>query len=158
MGKNIFLLSDKTRQIVNIALSVIAIAVVVYYSLCTGSCAYLKGDIFSVDLKYVGIAFMVVIIICNVTRKDFILLLLLSAGIGGEIYLIGFQVVHDTYCPFCLAFGATIVLQFILNFEWSKRWYVLASVIAGLVFYLLFFNGATVPAYNYSFLICCTFS
>jgi len=50
------------KYLLNIILAVAAAGIMVFYSFCTTSCAYLKGDLLGLDLKYVGILFMMIII------------------------------------------------------------------------------------------------
>ena len=47
------------KYILTIVLALIAMGIEFYYSICAGSCSYLKGDIFGIGLQYIGIAFMV---------------------------------------------------------------------------------------------------
>lgn len=143
-------MSNKTRHIINIALSLIGIGIVLFYSYCGGACSYLKGGIFGIDLKYAGIFYMIFFIIMNILKRDFFVLLSVSIALGIEFYLIGFQVVYQTYCPFCIAFGIIVICQFILNIDWSKKWYMFSCVIIGLLFFLLFFKGSVVPTYDFS--------
>ena len=109
------------RYVVNIILLLAGVGVVIFYTLCGDTCTYLQGGVFGIDLQYLGIAYVVILIVFNVLKKDLIILLLLSAGIGVEFFLIGYQVVHNTYCPYCLVFAAIIFIQFLLNMDWSKK-------------------------------------
>lgn len=97
------------KYVVNIVLSLVAVAVEVYYSICGGACSYLSGNLFGIDLQYIGIAFMALIILLSILKKDLMLVIALSAGVGVEVYLVGFQTWYDTYCPYCLAFGGVVV-------------------------------------------------
>ena len=63
---------------------------------------------------------MGMLILLNLLRKELILLLLLSFGVGAEIYLIGFQITNEVYCYYCLAFEAIIALLFLLNLKMSQ--------------------------------------
>ena len=53
----------KYRNIITIALSLIGIVLMAYYDYCDTECSYLRGDLLGIDLKWVGIAYMAVIII-----------------------------------------------------------------------------------------------
>ena len=64
---------------------------------------------------------MVVVIVLSIIKKDLLLLVLLSAGVGVEIYLVGFQIWHNTYCVYCLLFGGVLVVQFFINLDWKKK-------------------------------------
>lgn len=50
------------RNILTIALSLIGIGLMAYYDYCDTTCSYLKGDIFGIDLKWVGIFYVSVVI------------------------------------------------------------------------------------------------
>jgi hypothetical protein len=137
------------KQLVNIALSVIGIGVVLFYSLCVGACSYLKGTIFTTDLKHVGILYMVAFIIANILKRDLLILLLASSALGIEFYLIGFQVRYWTFCDFSLSFGAIVIAQFILSFDRSRKWYMVFGAIAGLLFFFFFFKGSVLPTFDF---------
>ncbi len=140
-------LLSRKRRFLTILLALIGIAVTVAYALCLGACSYLKGDILGIDLKYLGIFYMAVVLLLAWFRKTFLCLLLLAFGVGGEIFLIGYQVHTGIYCPFCLAFGATILLAFAANFERSRKALAALAAAAGLLFFLLFFSGSATPVY-----------
>ena len=114
-------MSNRTVHIINIVLSVIAIGIIVFYDICGGTCSYLKGAIFGIDLKYAGILYMIALIALNLLKWDFLVLLFVSIALGIEVYLIGFQISYRTFCPFCFAFGIIVISQFIFNFKWSKK-------------------------------------
>jgi hypothetical protein len=136
------------KHIINIALSVIGIGIILFYNICGGTCSYLRGGIFGIDLKYAGILYMIVFIVLNMLKWDFLVLLSASIALGIEAYLIGFQVSYRTFCPFCLAFGIIVVSQYILNFKWSEKWYMISCIIIGLLFFVFFFKGSVVPTYD----------
>lgn len=137
----------------NVIFSLIGMGIPFLYSFCEGSCAYLKGSIFSIDLKYAGIFYMGLLMLSSLMRKSFIVLLLLSLGLGAEIYLVAFQIKHLTACYFCLAFGAVIAILFLLNFDSSKKVLITSSVIVGFILFSLFFQGAVTPLYAEEILI-----
>jgi hypothetical protein len=141
-------MSDKTIHLINIVLSVIAIAIVVFYDICGGTCSYLKGAIFGIDLKYAGILYMIAFIAMNILKWDFVILPSVSIALGIEAYLIGFQIAYRTFCPFCFAFGVIVIGQFILNFKWSKKWHVISGIIIGLLFFVFLFKGSVIPTYD----------
>ncbi len=140
------------RYIVNIVLACIAITLEVYYSICAGSCSYLKGSIFGIDLQYVGIGYMALIVLLSIFKKDLMLLIFISAGVGIEFYLVGFQVWHDTYCPYCLAFGAIVIILYAVNFIRRRIAVSLVSMGLALALFAIFFEGSVTPAYTYTFL------
>ena len=42
------------RLVITILFAVIGIGIVAFYAVCDTSCSYLRGDIFGIDLKYIG--------------------------------------------------------------------------------------------------------
>ncbi len=132
---------------INTIFSLIGIGIVLLYSICGEACSYLKGSIFSIDLKYLGILFMGLILIFNLLRKDAIILLLLSFGLGAEIYFIGFQISNSIYCYYCLAFGAATLFLFFVNLDMSKKAFVGIFLILGFILFLIFFEGNVTPLY-----------
>jgi hypothetical protein len=146
-GKYMFTLTQRTRRTISILLALTGIGVVVVYTLCPGTCSSLQGSMFGVDLKYLGILFMVMVVPFVFAREDRISLFLVSAGIGAECYLVGFQIYHNVYCSYCLAFGAVIGALFVLHFKWSYWRMMILSVAAGIVMFLLFFKGTVIPTY-----------
>jgi thiol-disulfide isomerase/thioredoxin len=110
------------RNRITIMLSVIGIGLMAYYDYCDTTCSYLKGDIFGIDLKHIGIAYMTVIIVFAVFKQTSFVRALLAMGLGVEIHLYAFQMQNDVYCPFCLAFSATLILSFIINYEVPSAW------------------------------------
>ena len=137
------------RYIITIVLACTAVALEVYYSICAGACSYLKGSILGINLEYVGIAYMAAIILLSIVKKDTLLLVLLSAGMGIEFYLIGFQIWYNTYCPYCLAFAAIIFILFFLNARWNRKMLSLAVMGIALILFSIFFKGSVVPSYAF---------
>jgi hypothetical protein len=161
----------KYRTLLNIFLSLIGIGLMIFYSICESSCSYLRGDIFTIDLKYIGISFMIAIIIMLICKQIDFIRIILAAGIGVEIFLIAFQFRENVFCPFCLAFGTIVIIMNIVNYEkpqMKNRWYqkliyavgevkipfmgnnrvpLLAFVILGYLFMSFAFNGSTTPSY-----------
>jgi uncharacterized membrane protein len=132
---------------INIGLPVIGIIIALLYSVCEESCTYLQGSLFGVKLNYLGILFMGVLALSNLLKRNTIFLILLSFGIGAELYLIGFQIMNSVYCSYCLSFGAVIFLLFALNFERSRRTFVTAALFLGFVLFLVLFQGTATPVY-----------
>ncbi len=112
----------KYKHIITIILAVTGIALMIFYEVCDTSCSYLQGDILGIDLKWVGIAYMLVVIAFAAFRQIPFVLILLAAGIGVEIHLFTFQLQNDIYCPFCLAFAVTVLAAFIINYEAPAAW------------------------------------
>ena len=97
-------------------------------------------------LDYIGLFYMGALIISHLLRKELIFLSLLSAGIGAELYLVGFQLIKGVYCYYCLAFGAILILLFLFNFERSKKIIITVSLVIGFIFFSLLFEGS-VPVF-----------
>lgn len=167
------LLIKKYRHIVTIILALIGIGIMAYYDYCDTTCSYLKGNILGIDLKWVGMAFMVAVIVFAAFKQTAFVRMLLAAGLGVEVHLYAFQVQNDVYCPFCLAFSIMLILSFLINYEvpsiWrekrSRMWlYFLGEVnvpmlklkrfplllvsILGYLTILLTFSGSVTPAYG----------
>ena len=112
----------KNRNAITIVLALIGIGLMMYYDYCGTICSYLKGDIWGINLKWFGIAYMAVIIVFAVFRQTPFVRSLLAAGLGVEVHLYAFQVQNDVYCPFCLAFSVMLILSFIINYEVPSAW------------------------------------
>jgi len=157
-----------------IMLALIGIGLMAYYDYCDTACSYLKGDIFGIDLKWVGIAYMAAIIVFAAFKQTSLVRALLAAGLGVEVHLYAFQVQNDVYCPFCLAFSVMLILSFIINYEVPSAWrekhsrmwiYFLGEVsfpmlklnklpllifsLLGYLFVLFTFSGSVTPAYGF---------
>jgi thiol:disulfide interchange protein DsbA len=137
----------KSKRWPTALLALIGIAVTVAYMICEDSCAYLRGDILGMDLKYLGIFYMAAILILSLLRQSRLCLLLLAFGAGGELFLIGYQIRSGIFCPFCMAFAATVLLAFAVNYDRSRKGLAALAAGAGLLFFLLFFSGSATPAY-----------
>lgn len=161
------------RRSITIALALIGIGLMMYYDYCDTACSYLKGDLWGIDLKWVGVAFMTAIFAFAVFRQTPLVRTLLAAGLGVEVPLYAFQIHNDVYCPFCLAFSALVVASFLINYEvpsvWheNRRWmwlYFLGEVnvpilkinklplllvsVLGYLVILFSFSGSVTPAYG----------
>ena len=144
---NLIKWTAKRRYAVNIVLALIAVGIEVYYSVCGGSCSYISGNLLGINLEYVGIAFMALIILLSILKKDLLLILALSTGVGVELYLIGFQVWYDTYCPYCLAFGGVLMVMFFLNMRKNEIKRAIICMAASLILFAIFFKGSATPVY-----------
>jgi thiol:disulfide interchange protein DsbA len=113
---------NKYRNLITIALSATGIVIMAYYDYCDTACSYLKGDIWGIDLKWVGIAYMTAIIVFAAFKQTPFVRALLAAGLGVEVHLYTFQIQHDVYCPFCLAFSVMLVTSFMINYEVPSAW------------------------------------
>ncbi len=159
---------DQTKQTVTILLALAGIGTMVFYVYCDTACAYLKGDLLGVDLKYIGIFYMAVIAILSGTRNIPAARVLLAGGLGGEIFLLWFQIKENIFCPYCLSFAACVAAAYAVNYEvpkmtgWKKLFYMPGEVrftpaakrvpliffmLAGYVFMALTFSGSTLPVY-----------
>lgn len=139
--------SNAKKYWINVIISFIGMGIPILYGLCGESCAYLRGSIFSIDLKYMGIFYMGLLVLFNLLRRSSIVLFLLSFGLGSEVYLIVFQISHFTSCYYCLSFGAVILILFLLNFDMSKKILMTASLILGFILFSIFFQGMVTPLY-----------
>jgi hypothetical protein len=139
---------QQRKYLIDIVLSVIAIGVIVFYTICATSCSYLKGSVLGIELQYIGIAYMAALVCLNIFKKDLFILLLLSAGLGVEAYLVGFQIIHAKYCPYCLVFGLIIVLQFLLNVNRTRKTLIASFVVIGFIVFAILFKGTAFPTYG----------
>ena len=163
----------KYRNAITIILALAGIALMVFYATCDTACSYLKGDIWGIDLKWIGNAYMIALIGFAAFKQTPFVRILLAAGLGVEVFLFSFQVQNDVYCPFCLAFAVMVIVAFIINYEvpsaWSenrgRRWlYFLGEVnlpmfrihklpllvvsVLGYFVILFTFFGSVTPAYG----------
>jgi uncharacterized membrane protein/thiol-disulfide isomerase/thioredoxin len=161
------------RSVITIILAAAGIGIMLYYKSCETACSYLQGDIFGIDLSYIGVVYMLIIIVLAAFSKMPYVRALLATGIGIELYLIAFQFREDVFCPYCLAFASVIIISFLLNHEKQptrKRGLLngivyglgavelppiikrplplLAFVILGYIFVILTFSGSATPAYG----------
>jgi uncharacterized membrane protein len=144
-------------KVLNVFLPLVGIALMVFYEYCDTSCSYLKGTFLGIDLKYVGIAYMMLLFAGNFFFGDLfkryvnpVRTFMISAAVGGEFFLIGWQIVKNLYCPFCLAFSACVFILFVVNFTSMDKKLMVASIIAGLLGFAMIFEGQTTPRYNLS--------
>ena len=138
------------RYIINVVLACFAVGIEVYYSICGGACSYFAGSIFGLPLEYIGIAYMAGIVLLSMLKRETLLFLAISAGVGAELYLIGFQVWYDTYCPYCLLFAAVVFILYALNFMRDRKTLSIATMAATLIFFAIFFKGSVTPTYSYT--------
>jgi uncharacterized membrane protein len=141
-------------KIINILFPIIGIGLMAYYDICDTSCSSLRGTFGGIDLKYVGIIFMSVLLALNLplfTRYTIpvghLRTMLLSGALGGEILLVRFQIIHNVFCPFCLAFGLCVLILFAVNMPKMNKYLALGSFLAGLGAFALFFKGSILPLY-----------
>ena len=161
------------RNVITIILATAGIGIMLLYATCETTCSYLQGDILGIDLMYIGIGYMLVIIILAAFKQMAYVRALLAAGIGVEAYLIAFQFKEDVFCPYCLTFASIIIMAFILNHERplieeygmlkqiiyglgeaefipaaNVRVPLLFFVLLGYIFIVLTFSGSATPAYG----------
>lgn len=136
------------RYAITIFLAIAAIVIEYLYVICGASCSRIKGEIFGIkQLEYIGIGYMVIIAILVFLKKDGYLVILLSAGVGSEIYLVGFQLWHHTYCLYCLVFAAIVSFQFILNYNKGGKMAILLSMVISFALFFIFFKGTSTLQY-----------
>jgi uncharacterized membrane protein len=145
---------NKMMKILNIILPVVGIGLMVYYEICDTSCAYIRGSFLGIDLKIIGILFMAVLLILTIPAVSscksivgHLRTMMLAGAMGGEVLLFRFQVVHETFCPFCLAFGLCLLILFAIHFKVMNKYLAGASFLAGIGAFALFFEGSVVPLY-----------
>ena len=146
---------NRALKITNILFPLIGIGVMVFYDVCDTNCSSLQGAFLGLDLKWIGILFMTVLLVMALLPASrwavsvgHLRTLMLSGALGGEVMLVRFQVVHDTYCPFCLVFGASVLVLFASNYGQMNRYLVWGAFLAGIVAFALFFEGSVVPLYR----------
>jgi archaellum biogenesis protein FlaJ (TadC family) len=138
---------QRNRRSETILLALVGIAVMVAYGTCSESCTYLQGSLFGVDLKYLGMLYMGLVLILGALGKDTACLVLLSVGMGGEAFLMGYQALNGIYCPFCLAFALVVVILFTIRFEKAGLRAAILFAAAGFLLFLIGFSGLVPPAY-----------
>jgi hypothetical protein len=73
---------------------------------------------------------------------------MLAGALGGELLLVRFQIVHQTFCPFCLAFALCLAVLFAVHFPRMHKGLALAAFAAGVAAFALFFQGSVLPLYG----------
>ncbi len=137
----------RNKRIVTGILAAVNVGLIIFYTICSDACLYVRGSILGLDMKYAGLLFMAVLLILLLMKKDVLSLALLSLGVGAEIFLVSFQIRNTTYCPYCLAFGALLLVMFAINFHKKQLWIMALSALLGLLFFLFAFNGSVRPVY-----------
>ena len=145
---------DKLMKILNLIIPVIGSMLMVFYEVCDTSCSALRGTFLGVDLKYVGILFMAALLALNLppvaryaVPVSHLRTMMLAGALGGEILLVRFQIVYDTFCPFCLAFGLCVLILFAANIPKMNQYLALGAFLAGLGAFALFFAASVLPLY-----------
>lgn len=129
------------RRVINIGLALLGLIDIVLYYYCGSTCLYLAGTVLGIDLKLWGVALLWLFTMLVLFRQHTFCCLLVSAGLGGEIFLVGYQILHRTYCPYCLILALIIAVLFVVNLDKKKITLTMLSVILGFVFLLAFFQG-----------------
>lgn len=160
----------RRRKAITFCLAVLGTVDIGYYIYCRDACSYLQGTLAGIDLKYVGVAFMILLAGLVLGEYSRILRVLLAGALGGEIFLVSYQIVQGIYCPFCLVLAVIVIAAFAVNYERpretraGRQWLYLAGevslpgkagslplvfvVIVGLLFVGLAFSGSATPAYG----------
>lgn len=143
---------NRMTRALNIILPILGIGLMIYYELCDTSCAYISGSLLSIDLKVIGILFMAALLILTVPAiaafrgpVGHLRTMMLAGAMGGEVILLRFQIVHETFCPYCIAFGVCLLLLFVLNFKAMNKYLAVVSFLAGIGAFALFFKGSVLP-------------
>jgi len=140
-GGELFKFIADYRRIINIVLALLGFIVIILYYYCGSSCLYLAGTVWGVDLKLWGVVFLWLFTMLVLFRQHTLSCILLSAGLGGEIFLVGYQILHRTYCPYCLILAFIISVLFVINLDKKKLTLTLLCVILGFVFLWAFFQS-----------------
>ena len=145
----------KVLKIINAVFPVIGVGLMIAYGVCDTSCSSLRGTFLGVDLKVIGILYMALLfaLILPIASRyttfvEHLRTMMLSGALGGEVLLVRFQIVHDIYCPFCLAFGLCVVALFAANFTKMNKYLALGAFLAGITAFTLFFKGSILPLYT----------
>lgn len=145
---------DKVLKIINMVFPVIGIGLMIAYGVCDTSCSSLQGTFLGVDLRMIGILYMAVLFALTLppvsryaTSVNRLRTMMLTGALGGEVLLVRFQIVHDIYCPFCLAFGLCVVALFAANFTTMNRYLALGAFLIGIAAFALFFKGSVLTMY-----------
>ncbi len=139
---------QRNKRSMTILLALAGIAAMAAYGTCAGSCTYLRGSLFGADLKYLGILYMGLVLVFGAFGEDAACLVLLSVGMGGEAFLVGYQVLNGVFCPFCLAFALVVIMLFTIRFEKANLRAAMLFAVAGFLLFLIFFSGSVAPAYG----------
>lgn len=138
---------DALLRPLTVLLALAGAGVALYYIRCDDACRYLSGSVFGVDLKYWGIGYMGGVLVLGLFRRTLWNSLLLSFGVGGEVFLVGFQVVHRVFCPYCLSFAVIVLVLFALHVRPGRKAAMVLFAMAGLVTFILAFSGSATPVY-----------
>ena len=145
----------KGLSLLNVLFPLAGIGLMVFYEACDTSCAYLQGTLAGVDLKVVGVVFMAALLALIPfgssrfsTPTSHLRTMMLAGALGGETLLVRFQIVHETFCPFCLAFGVCVVCLFVANFSRMNKLLMWMAFLAGIGAFFLLFKGSVIPLYT----------
>lgn len=146
---------NRAHKSINIVFPVVGIGLMVFYEVCDISCSSLQGTFLGLDLKAIGILFMASLLALALLPASRwgaavgrLRTMMLAGAVGGEVLLVRFQIVHGTYCPFCLAFGACILTLFLSNYSTRDRYLMGGAFLAGIAAFTLFFEGSVLPLYR----------
>jgi len=135
------------KRIVTVFLLLCGIIAMYLYRFCSTSCSNLKGTVFGIPLELIGVIYaFTIILLVSIPQKITtytIIQALLSFIIGGEFYLMGYQVLHNTYCEYCIAYGISAILAFIVNFQTKKIMFYLLFAILGFIGLSIFLEIST---------------
>jgi len=73
--------------------------------------------------------------------------LLITAAVGGEIYLLGYQLVYQKFCPYCLIYAVVVIILFLLHRRDLNPRYIVGLIAGGLTLFVLGFSGQLFPVY-----------
>lgn len=131
-------------------LPAVGLAILVAYKLCPGECAYLTGQFIGIDLTIMGGGLMVTYLVLLLTQQQQWAFRLMALATGGEVFLIGYQVVNQVFCPYCLGFAAVVIVLFALHIPQMKKILTPILMVLGFVALMIGFTGQLFPAYSAS--------
>ena len=143
---------ERVLKIVNVTFPIAGIGLMIFYGYCNTSCSSLQGTFLGLDLKVIGILYMAALLVLALSPASrwaesvrHLRSMLLSGALGGEVLLVRFQVDHDTYCPFCLAFGLCILVLYAANYAKANKYVALGAFLAGIAAFAFFFERLVLP-------------
>lgn len=132
--------SSSRPKLITAALALAGLFELLYFTSCKDTCHQLKGSVAGIDLVSVGIGFMSLVLLTSLSNLTLPRLLLLAAAMGGEIFLVGYQVARSTYCIYCLIFAVIVISMFVLNFDRRRIKTILFFIKTGFLLLLLLFR------------------
>ena len=140
-------MNEKIGKGLKYLLGLAGLAILIIYKSCPGSCQYISGTLLNIDLSLAGAVLMLSYLVLLLFKKELWAFRLIALALGGEVFLIGYQVVNQVFCPYCLSFSAAVIVLFLLHLRQARRLLTGILVISGFVIFLLGFSGQLFPSY-----------